>query len=71
MRKHSAANEALKLTLDEQGDTAFIVTLVERPKEGLQLFAYDAVQHSVLRSPTDIGSRDLGTRGGGVKLHKL
>jgi hypothetical protein len=46
MRKHSAANEALKFTLDEQGDTAFIVTLVERPKEGLQLFAYDAVQLS-------------------------
>jgi hypothetical protein len=71
MRKHSAANEALKLTLDEQRDTAFIVTLVERPKEGPQLFAYDAVQHSVLRSLTDIGPRDLGTRGGGVKLHKL
>ena len=71
MRKHSAANEALKLTLDEQGDTAFVVTLVERPKEGLQVLAYGAVQHSVFRSPTDIGSRDLGTRGGGVKLHKL
>jgi hypothetical protein len=27
--------EALKLTLDEQGDTAFVVPLVERPKEGL------------------------------------
>ena len=39
MRKHSAANEALKLTLDEQGDTAFIVTLVERPEEGGQGFA--------------------------------
>jgi len=35
MREHSAANEALKLTLDEQGDTAFVVPLVERPKEGL------------------------------------
>ncbi|MDH3844888.1 MAG: hypothetical protein OES69_13175 [Myxococcales bacterium] len=43
MRKHSAANEALKLTLDEQGDTAFVVTLVELPKEGQQLFAHDAV----------------------------
>jgi hypothetical protein len=31
MRKHAAANEALKLTLDEQGDTAFVVTLVELP----------------------------------------
>ena len=71
MRKHSAANEALKLTLDEQKDTAFVVTLVELPKEGLQLFAHDAVQHSVLWSPTNIGSEDLGIRGGGVKLHKL
>jgi hypothetical protein len=71
MRKHSAANEAVKLTLDEQGDTAFVVALAELPKEGLQLFAYDAVQHSALRSPADIGSRDLGIRGGGVKLHKL
>jgi hypothetical protein len=35
MREHSAANEALKLTPDEQGDTAFVVPLVERPKEGL------------------------------------
>ncbi len=71
MRKHSAANEALKLTLDEQGDTAFVVTLLELPKEGLEVLADDAVQHSVLRRPTNIGSRDLGTRGGGVKLHRL
>ena len=43
MRKHCAANEALKLTRDEQGDTAFVVTLVELPKEGQQMFAHDAV----------------------------
>jgi hypothetical protein len=35
MREHSAANESLKLTLDEQGSPALFVMLVELPKEGL------------------------------------
>ena len=33
--------------------------------------ANDAVQQPVLQGAPDIGSRDLGTRGGDVKLHDL
>jgi hypothetical protein len=35
MRKHSAANEALKLTLDEHGGATLFVVSVQLPKEGL------------------------------------
>jgi hypothetical protein len=63
-------NESPKLTLDEQGRAAFVVTSIEIQQEGLQVLASDAVQHSVLRSPTDIRSRDLDT-GRGAKLHGL
>jgi hypothetical protein len=71
MRKRAAANESLKFTLHEQRGTTFVVMLVELPKEGLQLFAYHAVQHPALRGATYIRSRDLGTRRGSVKLHEL
>jgi len=61
----------LRLTLDERGGTAFEVTLAELVEEGLRMLANDAVQQPVLQGAPDIGSRDLGTRGGDVKLHDL
>jgi len=44
VRKHPAVNESPKLTLDEQGRAAFVVTSIEIQQEGLQVFAWDAVQ---------------------------
>jgi hypothetical protein len=70
MRKHTAANEALKLTLDEQRGTAFEVALVELAEEGLQVLPHDAVQHPELRGPPYVGSRDIGTCRDSVKLHQ-
>ena len=69
MREHSAANESLKLTLDEQGCATLHVVSVQLPKEGVQVLAYDAVQHPVLRSAPDIGSTSVGT-GRGLKPHE-
>jgi hypothetical protein len=68
MREHSAANESLKLTLDEQGCATLFVVSVELPKEGVQVLAYDAVEHPPLGSPPDIGSTGVGTRRG-LKPH--
>jgi hypothetical protein len=35
MREHSAADESLKLTLDEQGGATLFVVSAELPEEGL------------------------------------
>jgi hypothetical protein len=35
MRAHLAANESLKLTLDEQGGATLFVVSIQLPKEGL------------------------------------
>jgi hypothetical protein len=69
MREHAAANESLKLTLDEQRGATLFVTSVELPEEALEVLAYDAVQHPVLRSAPDIGSTSVGT-GRGLKPHE-
>ena len=70
MREHSAANESLKLALHEQGGATFLVVSVELPKEGPEVLAYDAVQHSALRGAAYVGSRDLVARGGSVHPHE-
>jgi hypothetical protein len=59
----------LKLTLHEQWGTAFDVALIELVEEGLQVLAYDAVQHPVPWSAPDIGSTSVGT-GRGLKPHE-
>jgi len=69
MREHAATNESLKLTLHEQGGAALFVVYVELPEEGLEVLAYDAVQHSVLWSAPDIGLKAVGL-GRGVKPHE-
>jgi hypothetical protein len=66
MREYSAANESLKLTLLEQGGGTFFVVSVELPKEGPEVLAYYAVQHSLLWGAAYVGSRELGARSGGV-----
>jgi hypothetical protein len=42
---------------------------VELPEEGLEVLAYDAVQHPVLRSAPDIKSTSVRT-GRGLKPHE-
>ena len=69
MREHPAANESLKLTLHEQGGAALLVMSVEVPEEGLEVLAYYAVQHPVLSSAPDIGSKAVGL-GRCVKPHE-
>ena len=70
MREHSAANESLKLALHEQGGATLFVVSVELPKEGLEVLAHYAVQHSLRWGAAYVGSRDLGARSGSVKLHE-
>jgi hypothetical protein len=70
MREHSAANESLKLALDKQGGATLFVVSVELPKEGPEVLAYYAVQHSALRGAAYVGSRDLVARGGSVNPHE-
>jgi hypothetical protein len=69
VRQHAATNEALKLALHEQRSAALSVMSVELPKEGLEVLAYDAVQHSALRGAAYVGSRDRLARSRGVKVH--
>jgi hypothetical protein len=69
MREHSAAREALKLTLHEQGGATLVLTSIELPEEGLKMLANDAVEHSMLRRATHVRSGDRLARGRGARLH--
>ena len=66
----AAANESLKLTLDEQGGATLFVVPVQLPKEGLEVLAHYMVQHSPLRGAAHVGSRDLVARNSSVKVHE-
>jgi len=55
--------EPLELTLDEQGRSSRVVTLLELPEEGLQVLAYDMVQHAAVRRPTQVRAGWFGAEG--------
>ena len=68
VREHSAADESLKLALQEQGGTTLVLTSVELPEEGLKVVVDDAVEHPVLRRATHVRSRNRLARGRGARL---
>jgi len=69
MGEHAASDEALKLTLHEQGGATLVLTSIELPEDGLKMLADDAVEHSMLRRATHVRSRNRLARGRGARLH--